>query len=75
MISDLRHYAHQTRTRLFAGMFILVYIIGEGLIYLLFGKNAALMGLICLLGALVPISIIVLILAIMEWIVKRIDTD
>jgi hypothetical protein len=71
MIRDLRRYAQQTRTRLFIGMFILVYLIGEGLIYLLFGKNAALVGLFCLLGAFVPISIIVFILAIMDWVVKR----
>ena len=75
MTRDLRRYARQTRTRLLLGLFGLVFLVGDGLIYFLYGKNAALMGLLCLLGALAPVVIIVIVLAIMDWIVKRANPD
>ena len=72
---DLRRYARQTRTRLLAGLFLLLFLLGDGLIYLFYGRNAALMGLLCLLGALVPVAIIILILAIIDRIVKHANPD
>lgn len=75
MTRDLRRYARQTRTRLLLGLFLLLFLVGDGLIYVLYGRNAALMGLVCLLGALAPVVLIVIILAIMDWIVKRANPD
>jgi hypothetical protein len=75
MTRDLRRYARQTRARLLVGMFVLAFLVGDGLIYLVYGKNAALMGFLCLLGMLVPVGIIVLVLVIMDWIVKRANPD
>jgi hypothetical protein len=75
MIRDLRRYARQTRARLLLGLFALVFLVGDGLIYFFYGKSAALMGLLCLFGALVPVVIIVIVLAIMDWIVKRANSD
>ena len=51
---DLRTYARSTQFRLIIGFLTLVFVIGEGLILLLYGKEAALLGLLCLLGALLP---------------------
>jgi len=45
MIRDLRKYAKQTNFRLFIGFFVILLVVGEGLIYWLYGKYAALMGL------------------------------
>jgi hypothetical protein len=53
------------------GAFILLFFIGLGLIWLLYGRGAALMGFLCLLGALVPILLILLALFGLDWIVKR----
>jgi len=72
---DLRRYARQTRTQLLAGLFLLLFLLGDGLIYLFYGRNEALMGLLCLLGALVPVAIIILILAIIDRIVKHANPD
>jgi TM2 domain-containing membrane protein YozV len=72
---DLRRYARQTRTRLLAGLFLLLFLLGDGLIYLFYGRNAALTGLLCLLGALVPVAIIVIVLAILDRIVKHANPD
>ena len=75
MTRDLRRYAAQTRKRLFFGMVVVVFLVGDGLIYLLYGQNAALMGLLCLLSVLVPGGIIVLVLAVIDWLVKRANRD
>ena len=71
MTRDLRRYASQTRKRLFFGMVVMVFLVGDGLIYLLYGQNAALMGLLCLLSVLIPGGVIVLVLAFIDWLVKR----
>lgn len=73
MSKDLRRYASQTNTRLLIGGIALLFIVGDGLIYLFYGQGAALMGLICLLVGLSPLVIIWLFLLILEWIVIRAD--
>ncbi len=70
-MGDLRKYARQTNLRLIVGALLLVFLVGDGLIYLVYGAGAALMGFLCLLGGLVPIILIVAFLALMDWIVKR----
>ncbi len=71
MSRDLRHYARQTNLRLLIGFILVLFIIGDGLIYLFYGRGAALMGLVCLLGAVVPVGLIMLSLWIIDWVVKR----
>jgi hypothetical protein len=67
---DLRQYARQTNFRLIVGFILLLFILGVGLIYLFFGQGAAIMGLICLIGALVPIVLILAALWIIDWVGK-----
>ena len=71
MTRDLRKYARNTNIRLFAGFIILLFTIGGGLIYMIYGIEGTIMGLICLLAGLAPFVLIALILWVMEWIVKR----
>ncbi len=71
MKRDLRNYAKRTNIQLAVGAFALLFIIGLGLIWLIYGKGAALIGFLCLLGALVPIVLIFLALFGMDWIVKH----
>jgi hypothetical protein len=71
MNRDLRRYMRQTNTRLIVGGLLLLFIVGDGLIYLIYGPAAASLGLLCLAGGIVPILVIVAIFSIMEWIVKR----
>ena len=56
MTRDLRRYARQTNFRLIVGFILFLFIVGDGLIYLIFGRGAALMGLLCLVGVSVPLS-------------------
>jgi hypothetical protein len=71
MKRDLRSYARQTNVQLAIGAFVLLFIFGLGLVWWLYGLGAAITGLLCLLGALVPIALILLALLGMDWIVKR----
>ena len=68
---DLRKYAKQSNVRFIAGMFFLLFIVGEILIWVFYGNGAAGMGFLCLLGALVPVALIIGVFILMDWIVKR----
>jgi hypothetical protein len=72
---DLRSYMKDTNTRLIVGALALLFIVGDGLIWLIYGFGAALMGLLCMLGAFVPIGLILLFLNLSDWIVKRANRD
>ena len=71
MSRDLRDYARKTNVRLAVGAFFLLFVVGIGLIYLIYGPRAATLGFICLLGAMLPVVLILLFLFITERIVKR----
>ena len=71
MTRDLRKYARQTNVRLGVGAVLVLLIVGTGLIYYIYGPSAAVGGLLCLGAALVPIVLIFLSLALLDWIQKR----
>jgi len=71
MSRDLRKYTRQTNNRLLAGGIIILFVVGDGLIYLIYGKNAAITGLVCLIAGLLPLIIIWIILSLLGWVVKR----
>lgn len=71
MIRDLRRYARQTNVRLLVGFLLILFIVGEVLIWNFYGREAALFGLVCLAAGTAPLILIALILWGMELIVKR----
>jgi magnesium-transporting ATPase (P-type) len=75
MSRDLRKYAAQTNVQLFGGALLVLFLVGLGLIAWLYGPGAALMGFLCLLGALVPIGLIAFFMFGLDLIVKRINKD
>jgi len=75
MISDLRQYAKQTNARLIIGFILLLLGVGDGLIYLFYGRGAAIMGFICILGGLTPIILIIVALWFIDWIVRTNNPD
>ena len=74
-VRDLRKYARQTNTRLIVGALLVLFIVGDGLIYVIYGSGAALVGLLCLGAGLVPIVLIILVLSLMDWVVKRANRE
>ena len=71
MSRDLRQYAKQTNIRLIIGFILVLFLIGDGLILLFFGKGAAIMGLICIIAALLPVVLIIIALWLIDWIARR----
>jgi hypothetical protein len=55
------------------GGLLLLFIIGDGLIYYFYGKGAAVLGLFCILAGMVPVVLTVFVILFMDWIRKRID--
>ena len=57
------------------GAFALLFIVGLGLIYLIYGKEAALLGFSCLLFALIPVGLIIFFFFLFDWMMKRAGRD
>jgi hypothetical protein len=68
---DLRRYSRQTNLRLVIGFLFLLFVVGGGLIYWFYGREAALLGIICMLGGLAPVVLIWLVLAFLGWLAKK----
>ena len=75
MSRDLRKYVKETNVRILIGAFLLLFIIGIGLIWMIYGFGAAVSAFLCLLGAFVPIALIFIALYGLDWIVKRANDD
>ena len=75
MSRDLRKYMRDTNVRLVAGAILMLFIVGVGLIWLIYGFGAAVTGFLCILAAFIPIGLIFLALFGMDWIVKRANRD
>ena len=72
---DLREYARQTNVRLVTGALLILFIVGDGLIYLVYGPAAAVSGLLCLAAGLFPLVLIGAAFWLMDWIVKRANRE
>lgn len=68
---DLRNYNRQTTLRLIIGGLALLFIVGTGLIYLIYGPAAALSGLLCMGLGLIPLAAIYIFFLVIEWVVRR----
>jgi hypothetical protein len=75
MARDLRKYARQTNVRLVAGALLVLFIVGDGLIYLIYGKGAAIFGLLCILTGMVPVVLTIGVLLLVDWARKRMDHE
>jgi len=50
---------------------LILFIVGLGLIWFFYGRNAALLGFICLIGASFPVALIALFLFGLDVFVKK----
>jgi hypothetical protein len=71
MSRDLRKYQRQTTIRLVIAALILLFLIGGGLLYLIYGQGTALTGVLCMFALLIPVGLVLLIFWGMDWIIKR----
>ncbi len=75
MTRDLRKYMRDTNTRIVIGAILLLFIVGLGLIWIIYGFGAAVTGFLCILAAFLPIGLVFLFLFGMDWFVKRANPD
>lgn len=75
MTRDLRRYSSQTTVRLVVGAVVILFVVGLGLIGWIYGLGAALMGVVCVLGALVPVGLIWVALFGLDWLRKKLDRE
>ncbi len=68
---DLRRYARNTTIQLFAGGMLLLVVVGNALIWWLYGPNAVITSLLCMLVFAVPILLAFGGLGVIDFIVKR----
>ena len=71
MSRDLRKYMKDTNVRLVGGALLMLFVVGLGLIWVIYGFGAAVMGFLCILGAMVPVALIFFFLNLSDWILKR----
>jgi len=71
MPRDLRRYAQRTTLQLIIGGLLILFLVGDGIIYVIYGPQAASLGLLCLGIGLFPIVLIVFFLFIIERIAKH----
>jgi hypothetical protein len=72
---DLRAYARRTQAGLALGALALLLLVGDGLVWIIYGREAAGLAVLCTLLGLSPLALIWLGLAGMGWLANRIDRD
>ena len=70
---DLRDYRKQTNFRLVIWFIVILFVVGLGLIWAIFGANSALLGFFCLIGFSIPIGLIAFFLFGLEKFVEKQD--
>lgn len=70
MARDLRKYARQTNVRLSIGFAIIIFLVGDGLIYYFYGQEAAVMGALCILLGLAPLLLIFLAFLALDLVIR-----
>ncbi|NIS83540.1 MAG: hypothetical protein GTO14_25835 [Anaerolineales bacterium] len=68
---DLRQYSRATQLRLIVGGIVILLVIGTGLIWWIYGSQAARLGALCLLAGLVPGLLIAGWLWLLDRLVRR----
>jgi hypothetical protein len=70
---DLRAYARTTTARLIAGGLLLVLVVGGALVFAIYGPGALASSLLCIATGLSPVALVVLALAGIDFLRRRID--
>ena len=68
---DLREHSRITQRRLIVGFIGLTFLIGDGLVWIMYGAEAGRMALICTALALAPALLVALLLFISGWVVRK----
>lgn len=70
---DLRAYARTTTARLIAGGLLVLVVVGGVLVYAIYGCSAFFSALACIGIGLVPVIFVILVIAGLETVRRRMD--
>jgi len=73
MPDDLSKYASQTRFRLILWFLAILFFLGLGLVWVIYGREAAFLGFLCLIGATIPLGLIAIFLLLLDKSIKNRD--
>jgi hypothetical protein len=68
---DLRAYAKTTQIHLILGVILLLFIVGDGIVYVIFGAEAGKFAFLCTGLGLLPLILIFGSLWFLGWIARR----
>jgi hypothetical protein len=71
--TDLRRHRQRTDRNLLLGFFALLFLVGGGLIWLLYGAGAAAFGLACLALGAVLTGLVLLLMLGLQWLSDYLD--
>lgn len=71
--TDLRRYQFITDRNLLIGFFVLLFVVGGGLIYLFYGAGGLSTGLLCMLAGALLAGVIVLVVFGFEWLSRWLE--
>ena len=72
---DLRRYAQSTTRRLLLGGLLLVFLVGDGLVWVVYGEAAGRAALLCSGLGLGPLLLIFAALEVVSWVARRARRD
>ena len=72
---DLRKYARATTIRLVVGVILIVFVIGDGLIFLIYGQDAGQMALISTGLGLAPLVLVGIMLWFLGWFARSVSGE
>jgi len=71
--TDLRRHRTQTDRNLLLGFFAVLFVVGGGLIWLVYGRGAAALGLTCMAMGAVLVGIVTLMMLGLQWLSEWLD--
>ncbi len=72
---DLRRYAETTTRRLVLGAVLLIFLLGDGLVWLIYGERAGRAALVCSGLGLAPILLVLAALEVLSWVARSARRD
>jgi hypothetical protein len=69
----MRGHRERTDRNLLLGFFALLFVVGGGLIWLLYGGNAAALGVVCIALGAVLAGLVIFIMLVIGWLSAWLD--
>ncbi len=73
--TDLRRHRETTDRNMLFGFFAVLFIVGGGLIWMIYGGPAMAVGLVCMVGGAMLTGLVFLIMLGLQWVSHWLEKD